>query len=161
MVRAQSCLFRILLQFPDVASDIKLGWLKARARAHRWKEELILVDEEMRRCLEYCAWKSNWWQSMANLRQCSSSSTRLAMPAALTEALNAYALEHSFTERRRLNRWKGTWEALRDRAAKVLEAKLGKTETGLDFEVMHVELPPMSDEIPEYIVADDEDDDLL
>jgi hypothetical protein len=43
----------------------------------------------------------------------------------------------------------------------VLKAKLGKTETELDFEVMHVELPPILEEIPEYIVADDEDDDLL
>ena len=83
------------------------------------------------------------------------------MPAALAEALNAYALEHSFTECRRLNRWKGTWEALRNRATKVLEAKLGKTETDLDFEVMHVELPPMLEEVLEYIIADDEDDDLL
>ena len=44
-------LFHVPYKFIDEALDIKLGWLKARARAHRWKEELILVDEEMRRCL--------------------------------------------------------------------------------------------------------------
>jgi hypothetical protein len=140
---------------------IKVEWLKARARAHRWKEELILVDEEMRRCLEYCQWKAKWWEGLVNSRNCSSMTTKVVMPEALVEALNAYALEHSWAEYRRLNRWKGTWEALRKRAVEVLEAKLGKTEMGVEFEVMSVELPPMLEEIPEYIIADDEEDDLL
>ncbi|KAJ7248281.1 hypothetical protein B0H12DRAFT_1235020 [Mycena haematopus] len=33
----------------EVHDDIRLEWTKARARADRWREELIFVEEEMRR----------------------------------------------------------------------------------------------------------------
>jgi hypothetical protein len=31
----------------------------------RWREEVILVQEEMRRVLEFFAWYANWWKSKA------------------------------------------------------------------------------------------------
>ncbi|KDQ53132.1 hypothetical protein JAAARDRAFT_137621, partial [Jaapia argillacea MUCL 33604] len=33
----------------------------ARARAERWKEEVVLLQEEMQRVLEFLKWKSEWW----------------------------------------------------------------------------------------------------
>ncbi|KAJ7601666.1 hypothetical protein DFH06DRAFT_939375, partial [Mycena polygramma] len=42
--------------------DIQVEWMRARARAERWREEVILVEEEMRRVLEFCRWKAQWWK---------------------------------------------------------------------------------------------------
>ena len=40
-------------------SDLRVEWLKCRARASRWKEEIQLVEEEMRRSLEFGSFFSN------------------------------------------------------------------------------------------------------
>ncbi|KAF9460988.1 hypothetical protein BDZ94DRAFT_1168522, partial [Collybia nuda] len=36
-------------------------WCKARARAHRWQEECLLLQEEMRRIEQYFQWQADWW----------------------------------------------------------------------------------------------------
>ena len=36
-------------------------WAKARARVMRWKEELLLIQEEMRRVIAYHKWIADWW----------------------------------------------------------------------------------------------------
>ncbi|KAF8139538.1 hypothetical protein K438DRAFT_1995909 [Mycena galopus ATCC 62051] len=41
--------------------DIRVEWTKARGRAECWREELLLLEEEMRRVLEFCSWKALWW----------------------------------------------------------------------------------------------------
>jgi hypothetical protein len=112
----------------------------------------------MRRSLQFCDWRAEWWESLQSSRQCTNVSTKVAFPTALCEALRAYALEHVLTERRRANRWKGNWEALRKRAAEVLEAKLGKVERAMQLDELSVTLPDITEDLPEYIVADDEDD---
>ncbi|KAF8223543.1 hypothetical protein L208DRAFT_1078317, partial [Tricholoma matsutake] len=40
---------------------ICVEWVKAQVRAERWWEEVILLEEEMRRVLEFCQWKARWW----------------------------------------------------------------------------------------------------
>ena len=42
-------------------------WAKSRARMVRWKEEFLLVQEEMRRVLVYLRWRANWWQEQSSL----------------------------------------------------------------------------------------------
>ncbi|KAF7375072.1 CxC2 domain-containing protein [Mycena sanguinolenta] len=42
--------------------NIRVEWVKARARADRWHEELILLEEEMCRVLDFCKWKERWWK---------------------------------------------------------------------------------------------------
>ncbi|KAJ7236986.1 hypothetical protein C8J57DRAFT_1247484 [Mycena rebaudengoi] len=37
-------------------------WCKVRARSLQWKEELVLLDEEMLRTIEYGKWWSAWWK---------------------------------------------------------------------------------------------------
>lgn len=41
--------------------SMRVEWSKARARMMRWKEELMLIQEEMRRVIAYHEWKANWW----------------------------------------------------------------------------------------------------
>jgi hypothetical protein len=47
---------------------MRAEWAKARARVMRWNEELLLVQEEMRRVLEYHKWKAMWWHTQTALR---------------------------------------------------------------------------------------------
>lgn len=39
-----------------------------QARVERFREERILVIEEMRRILVYCDWKANWWRVQSSRR---------------------------------------------------------------------------------------------
>ncbi|KAG1846964.1 hypothetical protein C8R48DRAFT_750553 [Suillus tomentosus] len=40
-------------------------WVKARAHALRWNEEVLLLKEEMRRTRAYLEWKARWWDIRA------------------------------------------------------------------------------------------------
>jgi hypothetical protein len=42
--------------------NMQVEWVKARARMMRWKEELLIVQEEMRRVLAYQQWRAAWWK---------------------------------------------------------------------------------------------------
>jgi hypothetical protein len=48
---------------------MRVEWAKARARMKRWNEELLLVQEEMRRVIEYHRWKAEWWRGQSSLRE--------------------------------------------------------------------------------------------
>lgn len=47
---------------------MRVEWTKLQARAERYREEKILVAEEMRRTLVYCDWKADWWRTQSSLR---------------------------------------------------------------------------------------------
>ncbi|OBZ74530.1 hypothetical protein A0H81_05788 [Grifola frondosa] len=63
--------------------SLRVEWCKARARAHRWMEEVDLLEEEMRRVKAFHAERSNWW-----LEQ---SGTRTSLASDLAEGVTAYA----------------------------------------------------------------------
>ncbi|KAJ7825807.1 hypothetical protein B0H14DRAFT_3088537 [Mycena olivaceomarginata] len=84
--------------------DIRIEWTKARARADRWREELILLDEEMRRVLEFCEWKALWWDQRVDC-------DRDVAPA-LAEGLHAYALGQAARERAWQSAWRAKWGAV-------------------------------------------------
>lgn len=42
---------------------VRIEFLKSRARANRWSEEVELLEEEKRRTLEFFGWKRRWWGS--------------------------------------------------------------------------------------------------
>jgi hypothetical protein len=41
-----------------------IKWCKARARAHCWQEECILLEEEMDRVIQYFSWCAKWWKDI-------------------------------------------------------------------------------------------------
>ncbi|KAJ6452905.1 hypothetical protein DFH09DRAFT_1351463 [Mycena vulgaris] len=47
---------------------VRIEWAKARARAMRWTEEVDLLEEEMRRILQFLEWRSTWWMAQINQR---------------------------------------------------------------------------------------------
>jgi hypothetical protein len=48
--------------------SMQIEWAKARARKMRWKEELLIIQEEMRRVIVYHGWKAEWWRDQGVLR---------------------------------------------------------------------------------------------
>jgi len=52
----------------EVSESMRAEWAKTRARMSRWKEELLLVQEEMRRVLFYHKWKALWWRTRSSMR---------------------------------------------------------------------------------------------
>ena len=42
---------------------MRVEWAKTHARANRWQEEVLLVQEEMRRVIAFLDWKATWWHS--------------------------------------------------------------------------------------------------
>ncbi|KAJ3963733.1 hypothetical protein EV361DRAFT_813085 [Lentinula raphanica] len=48
---------------------LRVEWCKAYARVRRWNEEVQLIQEEQRRCLETLEWQAKWWEQRANVPQ--------------------------------------------------------------------------------------------
>lgn len=48
--------------------SMQIEWAKARASMMRWKEELLIVEEEMRRVIAYHGWKAAWWRDQCVLQ---------------------------------------------------------------------------------------------
>ncbi|KAJ7919816.1 hypothetical protein B0H13DRAFT_2320104 [Mycena leptocephala] len=78
-------------------------WMKARARVARWREEVILLEEEMQRVLEFCTWKAQWWRKRVTPVRPDSRGTICPQ---LAEGLRAYAREQAHWE----ESWAATWE---------------------------------------------------
>jgi hypothetical protein len=47
---------------------MRVEWVKSKARADRWREETILLAEEMRCVVVYFDWKANWWITQRSRR---------------------------------------------------------------------------------------------
>ncbi|KAJ7156814.1 hypothetical protein C8R43DRAFT_1125395 [Mycena crocata] len=47
---------------------LRIEWAKARARSLRWGEEIDLLEEEMRRIVQFLSWRSEWWEGRVDLR---------------------------------------------------------------------------------------------
>jgi len=52
----------------EVNEDMRVEWAQCTARADRWEEEVILLQEEMRRVVQFLEWRSKDWLSKADAR---------------------------------------------------------------------------------------------
>ncbi|KAK1221816.1 hypothetical protein PQX77_015369 [Marasmius sp. AFHP31] len=91
--------------FEDLQECLRSEWCKARARSQRAREELRLVEEEMRRSIEFCHHQARWWERQIG--------RRADIPAWLQEGLTAYAKEHVDTELKRAAKWEESWAPIR------------------------------------------------
>lgn len=57
-MNALGCTVRVLTW----TLDIKAHWCRTKAKAERWKEEKILVEEEMKRTLRFFAYYERLWR---------------------------------------------------------------------------------------------------
>ena len=69
----------------------RIEWSKARARSERWKEEVLLLREEMRRTLVSLQFFLDMWSA----RACPSSLLSLSRDPAISEGISAYAHHQS------------------------------------------------------------------
>ncbi|KAJ6466504.1 hypothetical protein DFH09DRAFT_1485378 [Mycena vulgaris] len=67
------------------APALRIEWAKTRARAMRYAEEVDLLEEEMRRVVQFMDWRADWWRSLLGLR------AAVQPDAALREGHAAYA----------------------------------------------------------------------
>ena len=61
--------------------NMQVEWVKARARMMRWKEEVLIIQEEMRRVLSYQQWKAVWWKERISIHS----------DPAITSGISGYA----------------------------------------------------------------------
>ncbi|CAK5270584.1 unnamed protein product [Mycena citricolor] len=80
-------------------------WAKARARAGRWREEVDLLEEEMRRVLAFQKWRAEWWRGR------SSGCDAEELGTALDEAMHAYAEKQARIHDRRGEKFCHMWRS--------------------------------------------------
>jgi len=96
-------------------------------------EELQLLEEEMRRAIDFCRWKARWWEIRQDLRLNS-------LAPHVAEGIRAYALEQADVERKRALDWTVKWSKIRTRANDVLETHLCEEVNNVVFEALDIEL---------------------
>jgi hypothetical protein len=129
---------------------ICVEWAKARAWALRWREEIFLLDEEMRWVLAFGEWKARWWLEQATRRN--------SVSEELAEGLQAYAAEHAECEALLVTLWAAKWAPVRARAKATLEGMDLLQETDKDAVVTFGELEVDVDLHNKEYDHDDDDD---
>lgn len=92
---------------------LRTEWAKCKSRAARYHEEVEWLYEEMRRVLQFCDTKEQWWRDRIGMR--------VEGDEALMEGLRAYALEHASDEHNFKEMLEGKWAGIRRRAEIVLK----------------------------------------
>ncbi|KAJ6452354.1 hypothetical protein C8R47DRAFT_998112, partial [Mycena vitilis] len=98
----------------DLVDALRVEWCKAYARMRRYHEDIVLVEEEMRRTIEYGAWMAAEWEMRASART-------THMSTSLAEGVRAYAMEHADQERKTCVRLSAQWAGLREKGRVYLE----------------------------------------
>jgi hypothetical protein len=75
---------------------IRVEWCKARARALRWSEEVLLLQEEMRRVLQFLTTQAQWWEEQGTREWPLASQPNLL---AALEGRRAYAYQQASLRR--------------------------------------------------------------
>lgn len=91
---------------------LRLEFLKCRARAMRWTEEVELLNEEMRRTLEFFSWKWRWW--MCRTRSCIGGSSGRGYE----EGFTAYAMSQAAVYRELYDGCRTLWSSGAEEALK-------------------------------------------
>lgn len=121
-----------------IRSAFRIQWLKSRANAARFREELILLEEEMRRVLAFTHWQAMWWRDKGSARPTENPH--------LSEGLRAYAHEQAHSEQMRAVQLSNRWFLTRERAKIVAAALCNNTDMNFDATEIVVELEEDDDD---------------
>ncbi|KAJ6556339.1 hypothetical protein B0H19DRAFT_947312 [Mycena capillaripes] len=83
---------------------LRIEWAKTRAKAMRYAEEVDLLDEEMRRVLQFLDWRTGWWRSLIGLR------STVQPEAGLQDGHKAYAEKQGAYMEGLAERFRGLWK---------------------------------------------------
>ena len=129
-----------------VSLALRVEWAKAKARADRWEEEVILLDEEMRRVLVFCGWKNTWWkEQIANRPEGS-----VGVSPELAEGLSAYAESQAAMETALAVSFAGKWKAVRARARPLINKLMNLEPADGESIIEDVEV--------EFLIGKEDDD---
>ncbi|KAJ7761424.1 hypothetical protein B0H16DRAFT_1312223 [Mycena metata] len=84
--------------------SLRVEWAKTRARAHRWTEEVDLLEEEMRRILVFLQWRAWWWRGLKDNRP------QVVANALMREGFNAYAERQAVIQEKMKARFEENWK---------------------------------------------------
>ncbi|KAK7017231.1 CxC2 domain-containing protein [Favolaschia claudopus] len=93
---------------PELVEALRVEWCKAYARMRRWDEDVVLVEEEMRRTIEYGHAMRRIWAERARARSATVSPE-------LLEGLEAYAAEQGARERSTSEMLTRKWGGIREK----------------------------------------------
>ncbi|KAJ6449875.1 hypothetical protein C8R45DRAFT_1057259 [Mycena sanguinolenta] len=81
--------------------SLRIEWGKAWARAHRWTEEVDLLEEEMRQILVFLQWRADWWRGLVD--------NRAVVGVDMKEGFTAYAQRQADIQDRMRERFTHDW----------------------------------------------------
>lgn len=84
--------------------NMRVEWTTTRARALRWNEQVVLLQEEMRRTLAFFEWKAKWWRQQIGQRTDVSDDVQ--------SGLTAYAERHAVMYERLATKFATLWLTL-------------------------------------------------
>ncbi|KAJ7082620.1 hypothetical protein B0H15DRAFT_785555, partial [Mycena belliarum] len=101
---------------------LRVEWAKAYSRSRRWREELVIVEEEMRRTLAFGEYAERMWIGRSAARTTMLGTAEPISPE-VAEGARAYALEQADRERRTNTKLRGEWAAIRVRGGAYLRGE--------------------------------------
>ena len=93
--------YLILLIF--ICVGLRCEWVKSKARADRWHEEVQLVKEEMRCVLAFLKWKAVWWTKEGG--------RVLDIQPDIADGIRAYAAKQAHINRALARSFRIRWES--------------------------------------------------
>ncbi|KAJ7136482.1 hypothetical protein C8R43DRAFT_893858 [Mycena crocata] len=109
----------------DLVEALRVEWCKAYARMRRWHEDVVLVEEEMHRTIEYGFWAAENWLARAGARVG-------LVDEQLQEGLVAYAHEQAQREVDTVEKLRVDWALVREKGRAYLA---GETLAGTEIVV--------------------------
>ncbi|KAJ7238457.1 hypothetical protein C8J57DRAFT_1439079 [Mycena rebaudengoi] len=131
----------------NLIEALRVEWCKGFSRMHRWQEDMVLVEEEMRRTIELGRFMAGVWATRATART-------EGADRELKEGLVAYALEHVDRKERTCMMLECKWEGIQRKGQQYLKGELVASEAVV------VELDD-EEEAPVEEYDDEGDEDLL
>ncbi|KAJ7119391.1 hypothetical protein C8R46DRAFT_1169932 [Mycena filopes] len=135
---------------PHLKDALRVEWCKAMARTHRYKEEVRLLREEMRRTIAFGYTEAEEWERLA-------AEGLAGRTEEITEGRRAYAAEHADTERVRCATLEVQWRGILQKADAFLAGEVGLSDGMVTVELEGAdELDPEQEEA--LLEGEDEDD---
>jgi hypothetical protein len=96
----------------QIYEGVRVEWCKAYARVKRWQEEVLLLQEEMVRCLRTLEWQASIWDA----RAASEHYTRSRVFSSLhLQGAMAFAARQAAVRRKLATRFRRMWWSLTDK----------------------------------------------
>lgn len=136
----------------ELDESLRVEWIKSRARLERWKEELNLVQEEMRRSVVYLQWEAAWWTGHAQHPPFKS--------ASVSHGIRAYAAKQSSLSLALANRFSSAWSPILRKHGLVPQWNLVAQDTCTSPAMASEDenMPQLKEETQDLVVGGDEVD---